>query len=101
MPTIHVVPGSNFDWLVIDATGRELSRHRRRKSAEKIGLQEAARRGTKLFVFNHRNELERSSRPRRGLFGKVRTMPIITSEVHSINECEKHGARLSPVHKGR
>jgi hypothetical protein len=50
MPTIHVVPGPNFDWLVIDATGRELSRHRRRKSAEKIGLQEAARRGAKIFL---------------------------------------------------
>ena len=72
MCPIHVLPGAYYDWIVKDGMGRELSRHNRRKTAQNIARQEAAKRGAELLIFNHFNELEHRSRPRRGLFGKMR-----------------------------
>ena len=71
MRAIHVLPTSNGQWLVKDAAGRDLSHHKKRKAAERIARKEAARRNAELFIFNDLNELERRSRPHRGLFGRT------------------------------
>jgi hypothetical protein len=75
MGPIHVLPGVHYDWVVKDGIGRELGRHKRRKSAERSARREAAKRGAELLIYNHLNELECRWRPRRGMFGKIHGKP--------------------------
>jgi hypothetical protein len=75
MCPVHVLPGAHYDWVVKDGMGREISRHSKRKAAENIARIEAAKRGEELLIFNHFNELEYRSRPRRGLFGNMHAKP--------------------------
>jgi len=63
---------------VKDGSRREISRHKKRAAAESVGRNGAAWRTSELFIFNDLNELERRSRPRRGLFGRTIDKPVAT-----------------------